>query len=261
MVRTLVCLVLVAISASPAMAEVSVAVYRADEETPLALADPNTPGVYRGIMAGTRLTLFITSDTEGIWDGQLRLSPEAATVGVICGRGYNPKSPSRNHEGSCLKAAGRNPRVSFHAGPEGVSVSLLSAWDALAGEWFVLDYEARAVGMCEVELYTVRVSSEVVGTPDPYVDDPPAFELDLTQSLTFNHVPSRDFDSDDMVDFVDFALLAAEFGRTAGRDPNESVPFDFKADRRVDLLDVAAFSEYWLERTDVEPADGSVPAP
>jgi len=260
-VRTLVWLVLIWISASPAVAEVSVDVYRADEITPLALADPNTPGVYRDIMVGTRLALFINSDTAGIWDGQLWLSAEAAAVGAVCGRGYNPKSPSRNHEGSCLKAAGRNPRVNIYAGPEGVSVSMLSAWDALAGEWFVLDYEARAAGRCEVELYTIRVSGDVVGTPDPYIDDPPAFELDLTQSLAFNHVPSRDFNGDDAVDFDDFARLAAGFGATASPDPNDGIPFDFNTDRCVDMLDVAAFSDYWLERTDVEPSDGSVPAP
>ncbi|HPC94650.1 MAG TPA: hypothetical protein PLU87_06910 [Sedimentisphaerales bacterium] len=261
MVRTLAWLVLLGVPASPAVAEVRVDVYRADEVTPLALADPNTPGLYRDIMVGTRLTLFITSDSKGIWDGQLRLSAESATVGTICGRGCNPKSPSRNHEGSCLKAAGRNPRVNIHTGPDGVSASLLSAWDAQPGEWFVLDYEAKAVGRCEVELYAVRINSDLVRTPDPYVDDPPGFELDLTQSLAFTHVPSRDFNGDDVVDFDDLARLAAGFGTTAGPDPNESIPFDFNADRRVDMLDVAAFSEYWLERTDVRPSDGSVSAP
>lgn len=229
--------------------------------TLLAQAEPDTPGVYRDIMVGTRLALFITSDTAGIWDGQLWMSAESATVGAVCGRGYNAKSPSRNHEGSCLKAAGRNPRVSIHAGPEGVCVSLLSARDALAGEWFVLDFEARAAGRCSVELYTIRVSSDVVGTPDPYVDDPPAFELELTQSLVFNHVASRDFNGDDIVDFADFARLATGFGSTAGPDPNESIPFDLNTDRRVDMLDVAAFSEYWLERTGLEPAGGIVATP
>ncbi len=261
MIRTLLWLVLIWVSASPTVAAVCVDVYRADEKTPLALADPNSPGVYRDIMVGTRLALFITSDTAGIWDGQLWLSAESATVGAVYGRGYNPKSPSRNHEGSCLKAAGRNPHVNIHAGPEGVSVSLLSAWDALAGEWFVLDYEARAVGRCNVELYTIRISSDVVGTPDPYIDDPPAFELDLTQSLTFNHVPSRDFNADDVVDFGDFARLAAGFGAAASPDPNESIPFDLNTDCRVDMLDVAAFSDYWLERTDVELSDGGVATP
>jgi hypothetical protein len=255
-VRGVVSLILIGVLAHPAWAEVSIEVYRADETTPLALADPNTPGTYRDIMVGTRLVMFITSDAAGVWDGQLWLSPEAATLGSISGRGYNPKSPSRNHEGSCLKAAGRNPRVNIHAGPDGVTVSLLSAWDALAGDWFVLDYEARATGTCDVELYTLRVSDDIISTPNPYVDGPPPFELELTQSLTFNHVPSRDFDGDEVVDFADFARLAAGFGQIGGPDPNESNPFDLNADARLDMLDIAAFSEYWLERTDVEQPDG-----
>jgi hypothetical protein len=251
-VRGLVSLILIGVFATSTPAEVSVEVYRADEKTPLALADPGIPGAFRDIMVGTRLVMFITSDVAGLWDGQLWLSPEAASLGVVSGRGYNPKSPSRNHEGSCLKAAGGNPLVNIHAGPDGVSVSLLSAWDAMAGEWFVLDYEARAAGTCHIELYTLGLSDEVVGTPNPYVDAPPTFELALTQSLTFNQVPSRDFDGSEIVDFADYALLAtglAEWGRA---DPNVSSRLDLNADFRVDILDVAAFSEYWLERTDVQ---------
>lgn len=246
----LIPLLLSGLLASAVPAGVSVDAYEADEKTPLRLADPNIPGVYRDIMVGTRLALLITSDTAGIWDGQLWMSPEEAIVGTLSGRGYNPKGPLRNHQGSCLKAAGRNPLVSISAGQNGVSVNLLSAWDAQAGEWFVLDYKARAVGKCSVGLYEFHAA----GNPNPYVEDAPSFTLELTDLLTFNHVPTRDFDGSKVVDFADFALLAAEIDRI-GADPNESHPFDLNADQRIDLLDVAAFCEFWLERTDVSEPD------
>jgi hypothetical protein len=247
-VRSLILLVLVGGFVSPSPATVSVSIYASDEETPLPLADPNNPGVYRDIMVGTRLAVFINSDTAGIWDGQLWMSPEAAAVGALSGRGYDPKSPTRNHKGSCLKAAGRNPLVSIHSGPDGVYVSLLSAWDALAGEWFVLDYRAKAVGTCHIELYDLRPTG---GNPNPYIDDPPSFELDLIETLMFNHVPTRDFDGSGAVDFVDLALLAAHLGTSSGADPNEISPFDLNVDGWIDTFDVAAFSEFWLERTDL----------
>ncbi len=256
MARALISLILIGVLGSAALADVFADVYRADEETPLALVDPNTDGFYEDIMVGTRLAVFITSDTPGIWDGQLWLSPEAATVGAIFGRGYNPKSPSRNHEGSCLKAAGRNPLVSIHTGPDGVAVALLSAWDATAGEWFVLDYEARAVGTCEIEFYSLDVSDDVLNNANPYIDDPPSFDLHLIQAFTFNHVPTRDLDDNRVVDFADFALLAAGFTGARAVDPNEHRLHDLNADDRVDIADVAAFNEYWLERTDAgEPAE------
>lgn len=255
MVRALMLLILIGTLRSTALAAVSVDVYRADEKTLLTQVDPNVPGLYEDIMVGTHLAVFITSDIEGIWDGQLWLSPEAATVGALSGRGYNPKSPLRNHEGSCLKAAGRNPLVNIHAGPDGVTVALLSAWDAMAGEWFVLDYEARTVGTCDIGFYSFSMSDDVVNSPDPYIDGPPSFEAHLIQTLTFNHVPTRDFDGSKVVDFADFALLAAGFTGVCGVDPNQDGSLDLNADHRVDIADIAAFSDYWLERTDVgEPA-------
>ncbi len=259
MIRALMSLILTGTLAATAVADVSVAVYRADEQTPLAPADPNTPGLYEDIMVGTRLSLFISSDVEGIWDGDLWLSPEAASIGAISARGYNPEGKFRNHEGSCLKAAGRNPLVYVSAGFDGVTVSFLSAWDATAGEWFVLDYEAKAVGRCDIELHSISMSDDVVIGPDPYTEGPPPFERHLIQTLTFNHVPTRDFDGNKIVDFVDFAMLASGFTGPRLADPNQGPSLDLNEDYQVDIFDVAAFSEYWLERTDVgKPVDTGV---
>ncbi len=99
-------------------------------------------------------------------------------MGTLSGRGYDPKRASRNHEGSCLKAAGRNPLVHIQEASNGVLVSLLSAWDALPGEWFVLDYKAGAVGTCSVGLYEVHAA----GNPNPYEQDAPPFTLERTDA-------------------------------------------------------------------------------
>lgn len=259
MIRALMSLILIGTLQVTAVADVSVGVYRADEQTPLAPADPNTPGLYEDIMVGTRLSLFISSDIEGIWNGDLWLSPEAASVGTISGRGYNPEGKFRSHEGSCLKAAGRNPLVYVSTGSDGVKVSFLSARDATAGEWFVLDYEAKAVGRCDIELHSISMSSDVVSGPDPYTEGPPPFERHLIQTLTFHHVPTRDFDASKVVDFTDFAILASGFAGTCVADPNQGHSLDLNEDCQVDIFDVAAFSEYWLERTDVdEPVDTGI---
>jgi hypothetical protein len=69
------------------------------------------------------------------------------------------------------------------------------------------------------------------------------------------------------VNFADFALLASLW-RTDAPDPNQLEPAppidpntvlsaDLNADDIVDIADLALFSAYWLERTDVNqpPAD------
>jgi hypothetical protein len=82
------------------------------------------------------------------------------------------------------------------------------------------------------------------------------------QTLSFTHVPSRDFNGDTIVNFQDLALLASHWGSKA--DPNSpDAAFDLNADRRIDLGDLALFSEYWLERTDCSKAatNPNKPAP
>ncbi len=58
---------------------------------------------------------------------------------------------------------------------------------------------------------------------------------------------------------MDFALLAAQMGADEAVDPNEASRFDLNADRQIDVADVAAFSEFWLERTDVGEPNEPVP--
>jgi len=109
---------------------------------------------------------------------------------------------------------------------------------AVPGEWFVLDYHAAEVGLCYVGLYNYDFS----------LDTP-------IETLLFNQVPSRDFDGDTVVNFMDFALLASHWGQEPVLDPEFEATFDQDGDGSIGAGDLALFSEFWLERTDCnEPA-------
>jgi hypothetical protein len=87
------------------------------------------------------------------------------------------------------------------------------------GDWFIFDYNAKDIGNCNVAFYDYDVS----------VTEP--------VYLTFNHVRTRDFNSDTKVDFRDFSVFASYWQVT-----------DCNGD--VDSNDLMLFVEYWLERTE-----------
>ncbi|NLZ04487.1 MAG: hypothetical protein GXY19_04905 [Phycisphaerae bacterium] len=239
-------LVVAGFQASAASAMVTARVCLADEVTPLAPADPNVPEVYRDIMVGTRLTIFITSDTAKPCRVKFWLSWETERQGALSPRGYDESIG--NYVGSCLPAAGERALVTMYRDDLGVGVDLLPAWNATAGDLFILDYGAVNTGVCTIGLYALSaVPIPVVISQEP--PDPPPFEATLIQVLSFHHVPSRDFDGDTLVNFVDYASLAGLWGQSVVSDPNAAVAADLNGDERVDVRDLALFGEYWLERT------------
>lgn len=239
---------------SVASAKVSAHVYLADEMTPLPLADPNVPDVYRDVMVGTRLTIFVSSDNAEHWSGALWISWQSLLTGSLSGREYDPNSELRNYAGSCLQAAGRDSLVTTHTDPNGIAFDLLSSWDAMIGDWFVLDYRATGVGACCIGLYGDSAPGNPDAIPDEYdPGDPPAFPLDLIQVLCLHHVISRDFSDDAVVNFVDFAMLANRWMDDVNADAGAPVWLDLDADGGIVFSDIALFSEYWLERSEALP--------
>lgn len=232
--RMLLPLVLAAILASNVGAGITASVYRADEKTPLPWTDPNVPDVYRDIMVGTRLTVFIESDRAEYSGGALLVPRDGEQNGLVSARGYREKDFVANFWDSCLEAAGDYPAVWERDMLEGRGVEFYTDFMPAEGRWFVFDYDAQRVGDCAVELYDYN--------QDFYAP---------TQVLLFTHVPSRDFDRDTVVNFADFAPLAAQWRQAAVPDPNLNGSPDLNADGLVDSFDVALFSAYWLERTDV----------
>jgi hypothetical protein len=118
-------------------------------------------------------------------------------------------------------------------------------YDAVAGDWFVLDYVAEQIGLCSVGLFDLTSSLTVP-----------------IETLSFTHVPSRDFDGDGIVNFADFVSLASHWGQPADPNAGSAGPWDLDADRLVGPADLGMFSEYWLERTDCSSpvAEPNVPA-
>jgi hypothetical protein len=253
--KTLFVLTAVVALAPLAPARVWTSVYRCDEITPLEAVDPNHPTVYRDIMVGTRLTIIVSSDAGGYWFGALRLPPEDANDATLSARGYSPELLS--YDGSCLEAAGSDPWVMDFSNETGIGFQFnsdgieyppsSSRHPAVPGDWFIFDYRAEQVGSCDLRLFD--------------------FSIDLNipiQTLSFTHVPSRDFTGDGIVNFEDFALLARYWRSGAGVEPDSpDTPFDLNGDGLIGMADLIPFSEYWLERTDCNaPAtDPNNPSP
>jgi hypothetical protein len=259
--KKLFVLALAAVLTPVAAAKVWVNVYQCDGRTPLAAVDANRPEVYRDIMVGTRLTFVISSDTSDSWGGDLLFSQDDAPYAKLSGRGftYIYRGPGNaikipTYKDSCLDAAGTKATVQDSADAQSIGLGfgndttryITGGHPAYPGDWFVVDYYAELVEDCKVELYGGGLVSPVVGV----VGDPGVVPVRLLQTLSFTHVSSRDFNSDTVVNFKDFALLASH-GRSA-IDPNSSgeAAVDLKADRRVEVSDLMSFSQYWLEQTD-----------
>ncbi len=243
--KKLLVLAVIAALTPVAAAKVWVTVYQHDGKTPLAV-DADHPNVFREIMVGTRLTLVVSSDTGEDWLGTLLLSGDDVNDARLSGRGLTPPAPGSpfrlpTYEDSSLNAAGTKAYVRDIQDIYGIGLVLrtdaqpyiTNGHPAYPGDWFVVDYYAEQVGSCEVGLYKLATSPHV-----------------LLQTLSFTHVPSRDFNHDTVVDFQDFARFASGW-RSAG-DPGSSqtADLDLNADSRVDFADLASFSRRWLERLD-----------
>lgn len=220
---------------SPTWAAITARVCLSDGVTPLELADPCVPFVYRDVMVGTKLTVLISSDVAEEWYGGSLVLEEAemADRGLLYGR--PPIDEFENYLGSCLPDAGEWTSAVYeddftYPGP---GFDMYGGLDPNAGDWFILDYNALDVGDCEIELY------------DDF--DPYAVWI-LTLSL--NHVRTRDFDGNTQVDFADFALLASYWLETDCGSIDDCQGTDLEPDGDVDFDDLMLFCDFWLEKTE-----------
>ena len=252
--RVLAAIALSVVLVSLAPGEVFVTAYRCDGKTPLTLKDPNTPHVYSDIMVGTRIVLVVSSDKPwkeltGWWGG-LQSTWDNWERGKLAGRGYDANDPnSFNYWDSCLPAAGRLARVTlFSEDPElgfnRMGFDLITYREALAGDWFVLDYIAEKTGSSNVGFFDFALSPDVP-----------------KETLSFTHVPSRDFKGNGIVDFADFASLALRWRQPVDPNADPASPHDLDADHLIGPSDLVLFSGFWLDRTDcAAPAEPNTPA-
>jgi len=227
---------------SAASGAVLVRVFRADGQTPLELVDPNVPFVYRDIMVGTKLTIIVSSDLARNWTGKLHVEEAERDRGSVSTMDHNDVTATRH--GSIFEAAGEDAWVQRFENPSQAGVTMDAMGLVMAGDWFIFDYDATNVGNCRVEF------SEVVWQPVVNFDpiNPPETEEILLQELVFSHVPTRDFNSDTKVDFIDFAMIAEFNGITNCADLNGCEGIDLDHDGDVDCDDLMLFAEYWLEQ-------------
>jgi hypothetical protein len=218
--------------ASAVVGEVSTRVCLSDGNTPLELADPCIPFVYRDVMVGTRLTIIVISDTDGYWPCDLAVRGEDRDYGLLLGRDFNESS--EHYDGSIFENALGHEGYVYLWHDEFSEIDGFSYTGdpcAVAGDWLIFDYNATNVGGCNVELYEW-------------------FSIDPTYELSFTHVRSRDFNKDTKVDFTDFAVLALYWQKVNCDDVNDCEGTDLDIDRDIDSNDLMLFVEYWLERTE-----------
>jgi len=226
------------------MGEVSATVYLSDANTPLEWADPNVPFVYRDIMVGTKLTIIVSSDANDSWSGGLVVTGPDIGYAVLSARDYNDVIPFC--EGSVLEAAGDGAIARVYEDFVKAGIDIFNGDNSVPGDWFIVDYTATNVGPCIVSFFEdYWVSDE---NSDPLT--PPPAEPRLINKFVFSHVPSRDFNKDTKVDFVDFAIISAFRGATDCVDSNWCEGTDLDTDGDVNIDDLMLFADYWLESTE-----------
>lgn len=228
--KKLVLLVLFFSVASTAIGEVSTRVCLADGNTPFPPIDSNFPHIYPDIMVGTKLAIIVSSDTGENWWGGLIIKGTNLNYGALLARDYN--ETTLDWEGSRFPEAGTGARVNTFAESGKYGFQLLGHSSAVAGDWFIIDFNAINVGDCNVGYYDFNID-----LGDPIYD------------LSFYHVRTRDFNNDTVVDFADFGVLASYWQVADCNDPNWCEGTDLDTSGTVDSNDLGLFVDYWLEET------------
>ena len=250
-IERLLVLTLVIAATSTAAADVSIQVYDVDGVTPF---DCNGD-----TMVGSRLTLVVSSDSNDSWSGGLFIEGQDRALGTLAGRGLDPNDPNaRDYTDSHLENAGDLAKVTAWMDSSMWGFDLYTyrpfyPFDnnmvdnsTFPGDWFVIDYYADEVGECNVGFYDYDISW---ADPNYYI--------------VFLNVPTRDLNSDEIVDFRDFAIFASQWNATGCSDPNWCKGADIDRDGDVDPNDLGLFVEYWLWPTAPdspnEPGDSNHP--
>lgn len=208
---------------SAAVGEVSIRVCEKNGQTPF-------DG--REIMVGTKLTIIVNSDTNGYWPCDVAVRGKNRNYGVLSARDYNESTG--HYDGSIFKAAIDKEGYVYLWHDDIMEIDGFSYTGdpcAVAGDWFIIDYNATSVGDCNVGLYEW-------------------FSTEPTYEVSFSQVRSRDFNRDTKVDFTDFAIFASYWQTEECNEPNWCQGTDLDTDGDVDINDLRLFAEYWLKTTE-----------
>jgi hypothetical protein len=223
--------------------EESTKVYLRDSNELLVPVEVNTALQYIDygqVMVGTELAIVIDSNLAEHWSGRLLIEGDYNDFGVLYGRGPYDDFGS-GYMGSIFPAAGFFAAV-FPAAPyweeeekyvQGFDV--YTDYDVNVGDWFIIDYNAIAVGDANIAFY--------------WQQDSPPFEYGLIHCIQFLQVPTRDFDGDGIVDFYDFSIFSMYWHDSNCTDPDSCLGTNLDNYGFVDLNDLMLFTEYWLKKT------------
>ena len=238
--KRLLTLILILCIVSITIAKVSLEVYEADGEIMFDGHD---------IMVGTGVIIIISSDANDYWSGGLFVEGQNRALGTLYGRDSDPNI--RDYTDSHYESAGESARVWAWRDSEIWGFDLYTSdVNAVAGDWFVIDYKADDVGDCNVVFFDYNTSW----------DDPNSY-------ISFSHIPTRDLNSDDVVNFLDFAIFASQWEVADCNDPNWCKGADLDRDSEVDLKDLGLLADYWLwgipcdPNRPGEPNEPEVPLP
>jgi len=251
-VKKLVILTLILGIAPIALGQISLQVYEADEVTPF---DCNGD-----VMAGSKLVLVVSSDSNDYWSGGLYIAGQDRVLGTLAGRGLDPNDPNaRDYTGSHLEDAGDLAKVTAWRDSSMWGFDLYTCYpfypfdnnsegsSTVAGDWFIIDYFADEVGECKVGFYEYNDDISISWTEPNYL-------------VIFSNVPTRDLNSDEVVDFHDFALFSSRWSGGDCADPDWCAGADIDRDGDVDHKDLSLFVEYWLwPALDNEPGEPCSP--
>ena len=244
MVKKLVILILVFVAVPTALGQVWLQVYEADGVTPF--------DINGSVMVGSKLVFVVISDSNDNWSGGLYITGQDRVLGTLAGRDKDPNS--RDWTGSHYADAGDFARVTSWKDTYIWGFDLYTYYpvdnyseanSTVPGNWFVIDYYADEVGECSVGFYDYDISW-----------------AEPNYLITFLNAPTRDLNSDEAVDFRDFATLSSQWNNTGCGAPNWCAGADIDRDGDVDGSDLGLFVEYWLwPDSDNSPDEPGAPDP
>jgi hypothetical protein len=200
---------------------------------------------HRNIRVGTELKLIVSSDSNDLWSGGLFLNKENRDLGYLSGSGYD--SNTRDWADCHYSDAGSEPYVCAWEDSliQGFDFFTSLEEDAEPGDWFMVNYVALAPGEPNVGFYDYAASWY----------DPNAF-------VFLHQVPRADFNTDGIVNLLDYSLLAACWLQENCTDPEGCLRADIDGDAAVDVNDLFLFADSWLWGADFNPSpSGPQPDP
>lgn len=214
------------ISISSTKAEIFTNVFLRDSNTPVQLIDANFPHIYKNIMVGTKLKIIVSSDTSDYWTdgGALAIEETYWPYGYLTA-------------GEPLPAAGINADVfpwEEELPPPVIGFILYTAGvdEVYKGDWFRVDYDAVDIGNCSVGFYDFYMNWSA-----------PIY------NLSFNHVPSCDYNNDTIVNFQDFRIFVSHWLEINCQSSGWCEGADLDTNGSVEIEDLMRFCEFWLEKT------------